>query len=50
VTDEGRACESAEAVTLAVREHRGGFHGGHLTIANREGGGAIASVWLPATH
>ena len=23
-------------------------HGGHLTIANREGGGALASVWLPA--
>ncbi|MGE0580541.1 MAG: PAS domain-containing sensor histidine kinase [Steroidobacteraceae bacterium] len=22
-------------------------HGGHLTIANREGGGALASVWLP---
>jgi nitrogen fixation/metabolism regulation signal transduction histidine kinase len=22
-------------------------HGGHLTLANREGGGAIASVWLP---
>jgi len=23
-------------------------HGGHLTLANREGGGALASVWLPA--
>lgn len=25
-------------------------HGGHLTLANREGGGAVASVWLPASH
>lgn len=25
-------------------------HGGHLTLANREGGGALASVWLPASQ
>lgn len=24
-------------------------HGGHLILANREGGGALASVWLPAS-
>lgn len=83
---------SAEAVELAISDHRGGVlleiadrgtgltdaaltsallpffstkasgtglgltvcreiveaHGGHLTLSNREGGGALASVWLPA--
>ena len=25
-------------------------HGGRLSIANREGGGAIVTVWLPDRH
>ncbi len=40
--------ESGTGLGLTICREIVEAHGGHLTIANREGGGALASVWLPA--